>query len=193
MTKRYGWIPWWGAGKRPIAEDGCRLCKMCPSRVDFAGGRREYCSAACAEDYRIRTNGNFARKAVYKRDHGVCALCRTECPREPPNRRGRPGKRIWHMDHILPVIEGGGGCGLDNLRTLCVPCHNIETAALARRRAAARRAAESTPEIEMATLAGGHCFCYRYIHRGHAVASPYPPPGIAAPWPYSLGAARRRV
>ena len=41
----------------------------------------------------------------------------------------------WDMDHIKPVILGGGGCGLDNLRTLCIPCHKKETAKLAARRA----------------------------------------------------------
>jgi 5-methylcytosine-specific restriction endonuclease McrA len=30
---------------------------------------------------------------------------------------------FWQADHIIPVAEGGGGCGLENLRTLCVPCH----------------------------------------------------------------------
>jgi hypothetical protein len=24
-------------------------------------------------------------------------------------------------------LEGGGGCGLDNLQTLCTPCHRVET------------------------------------------------------------------
>jgi hypothetical protein len=46
---------------------------------------------------------------------------------------------FWDMDHITPVVEGGGGCGLDNLRTLCIPCHRAETAKLAARRAADRR------------------------------------------------------
>lgn len=46
----------------------------------------------------------------------------------------------WEADHILPVVEGGGECTLDNLRTLCHPCHKKETKALAERRAAARRA-----------------------------------------------------
>jgi len=45
----------------------------------------------------------------------------------------------WDADHIQPVVEGGGGCGLDNYRTLCVPCHKAETAELARRRAKARQ------------------------------------------------------
>lgn len=31
----------------------------------------------------------------------------------------------WHADHIIPVYAGGGMCQLDNLRTLCVPCHQV--------------------------------------------------------------------
>lgn len=32
------------------------------------------------------------------------------------------------ISHSFPSYrEGGGGCGLDNLRTLCVPCHQVET------------------------------------------------------------------
>ena len=41
----------------------------------------------------------------------------------------------WDADHIVPVVEGGGQCGLDNYRTLCHPCHKDETAKLAGRRA----------------------------------------------------------
>jgi 5-methylcytosine-specific restriction endonuclease McrA len=36
-------------------------------------------------------------------------------------------------------VEGGGGCGLENYRTLCRPCHKDETAKLAARRARERR------------------------------------------------------
>lgn len=34
---------------------------------------------------------------------------------------------FWQADHITAVAEGGGGCDLENLRTLCVPCHTQET------------------------------------------------------------------
>jgi hypothetical protein len=34
---------------------------------------------------------------------------------------------FWQADHIIAVSEGGGGCGLDNLRTLCTPCHQNQT------------------------------------------------------------------
>ncbi|HUW14746.1 MAG TPA: HNH endonuclease signature motif containing protein [Anaerolineae bacterium] len=42
----------------------------------------------------------------------------------------------WHADHIVPVVDGGGACGLDNLRTLCWRCHRSETRKLRRRLAA---------------------------------------------------------
>lgn len=37
---------------------------------------------------------------------------------------------FWQADHIQAVVEGGGGCGLDNLQTLCTPRHKGETAKL---------------------------------------------------------------
>lgn len=48
----------------------------------------------------------------------------------------------WEADHIVPVAEGGGQCGPENYRTLCVRCHLSETRALRRRLAEARRNAE---------------------------------------------------
>ena len=46
---------------------------------------------------------------------------------------------FWQADHIVPVCEGGGLCGLEGLRTLCTRCHKRETKALAARRALARK------------------------------------------------------
>jgi len=34
---------------------------------------------------------------------------------------------FWQADHIVAVSEGGGRCGLDNLQTLCTPCHLRDT------------------------------------------------------------------
>lgn len=110
----------------------------------------------------IRCDPGWARAHVYKRDEGVCAICgmdtdllqrvlwkiRQSLLWEQMGWRARngmhdwlydlgfkPGQSLWEMDHIIPVSEGGGLCGLDNLRTLCVPCHKAETAALAKKRA----------------------------------------------------------
>jgi hypothetical protein len=51
-----------------------------------------------------------------------------------------PIPHLWEMDHRIPVVEGGGACSLENLRTLCRACHRRETSALAGRRARARSA-----------------------------------------------------
>jgi 5-methylcytosine-specific restriction endonuclease McrA len=34
---------------------------------------------------------------------------------------------VWEMNHITPVKDGGGLCGLDGLETLCLRCHRTET------------------------------------------------------------------
>jgi 5-methylcytosine-specific restriction endonuclease McrA len=46
-------------------------------------------------------------------------------------------KSLWELDHIVPLIDGGGH-GLDNLQTLCTPCHKAKTIREARERAARR-------------------------------------------------------
>ncbi len=66
------------------------------------------------------------------------------------NQHGIPYGRIssdwWDADHIVPVIEGGGECGIDNMRTLCIPCHKAETKKLRQRMSARVRA--SKPQVQ---------------------------------------------
>ena len=62
------------------------------------------------------------------------------------------GGHTWEADHIIPVIEGGGECGLENYRTLCLPCHKKETAALAKRRAQRRQQAKAPAGVLQLTL-----------------------------------------
>ena len=64
-------------------------------------------------------------------------------------RRHRLSAHTWEMEHVVPVVEGGGLCGLDGLATLCLPCHQASTAALAARRAEAARP-QMTLELEAA-------------------------------------------
>jgi len=55
--------------------------------------------------------------------------------RNMPPGNWTPGRSSgWDADHIVPVCEGGGQCGLDNYRTLCHPCHKRVTRELAARR-----------------------------------------------------------
>jgi 5-methylcytosine-specific restriction endonuclease McrA len=56
----------------------------------------------------------------------------------------------WEMDHEVPVSEGGGECGLENLRLLCIPCHRAVTRELKRRLKA--RAAPRVDEREPGLL-----------------------------------------
>lgn len=49
------------------------------------------------------------------------------------------GQTLWNADHSLPVVEGGGGLGAENARTLCLRCHTKVTAELAETRAMRRR------------------------------------------------------
>ena len=55
----------------------------------------------------------------------------------------RPRQSLWEADHIIPVVEGGGGCGLEGYRTLCRACHVRVTRELAGRRAQARKALDA--------------------------------------------------
>ncbi len=56
--------------------------------------------------------------------------------------------RFWDADHIKPVAEDGGTCGLANYQTLCIPCHRIKTTEQAKRRAAAKRGDTQQPKQE---------------------------------------------
>lgn len=101
----------------------------------------------------MRTSASYGRAQVFERDGGVCCLCDmdTEALRKrlaqlqesDPERylmeremHCIPDHRVtlWDMDHILPVVEGGGECGLENLRTLCLWCHAEVTASLNEKR-----------------------------------------------------------
>lgn len=53
--------------------------------------------------------------------------------------------RYWDADHIKPVAEGGGECGLGNYQTLCILCHKKKTAEQHTRAAQQRHQAEETP------------------------------------------------
>lgn len=121
------------------------------------GRRRRWCGEECIADYRIRSDLRHARRLVFKRDKGVCAECKIDTGalkvearhdstvRKSLHALGFTKKHLWEMDHIVPVVEGGGGCGLNNLRTLCIPCHKTATAALRTRLANRKKSQPSHP------------------------------------------------
>lgn len=79
--------------------------------------------------------GSYSMRFLY--EPGFCCLYHMKVKRllrAGFNLDGSRLQSLFQADHIHPVSEGGGGCGLDNLRTLCVPCHKAVTAAWRRRR-----------------------------------------------------------
>ncbi len=107
--------------KRPMERgpNGRWRCRNCGEEVP-EGRRKSWCGKDCVDLYLISNDPGFARSQVWKRDEGVCALCKQVC-----SRHGR-GPEGWEMDHTVPLIEGGVNT-MENFRTLCVPCHKGET------------------------------------------------------------------
>jgi 5-methylcytosine-specific restriction protein A len=123
-----------------------RACRACGG----LSNRGETCSDACALTLSIACNPVAARRAVAARDSGICAQCGLDCAdldnrfiklsieqraeviadlRLPALTPRELSRTLWQMDHIVPVSSGGGACGLDNLRTLCVWCHKAASIA----------------------------------------------------------------
>lgn len=131
--------------------NGRGLCRWC--KVEVSGRRRTFCSDACVHEWRLRSSSSYLRECVLKRDRGICAVCRLDTVKlrrrvmrlpfadrmrelRALQERGliaRKRKSWWEADHILPVVEGGDSA-LDNIRTLCIPCHRAATAELRARR-----------------------------------------------------------
>lgn len=65
-----------------------------------------------------------ARELALIRDCGLCVLCKAQ-------QRVTPATEV---DHITPIAEGGAEFHLDNLRSVCSPCHAAVTAEQTRRR-----------------------------------------------------------
>lgn len=144
------------ADPRSLAKgpNGRALCRWCG--LEVPKGRLTFCSEWCVNQWRLRSDPGYLRERVFKRDRGVCAGCGLDTQAEwrrirrlPYARRrlvlaewgirGRRRTSLWDADHIVPVVEGGGECDLDNLRTLCLKCHRQATAELRRRRASLKR------------------------------------------------------
>src|SRR6266487_628651 len=134
---------------RKPGTNGRLSCRWCWG--DLTGRRTSYCSDACAHEFRLRSEPDYMRACVFVRDRGVCAKCGLDTvaaggwqlplalnvtpqghdiSNRTPVWQGYINRGSWEADHILPVVEGGGSCGLSNLRTLCLPCHREETSAL---------------------------------------------------------------
>jgi 5-methylcytosine-specific restriction enzyme A len=122
-----------------------KVCRWCGLQVPAR--RFTFCSDWCVHEWRLRTDPGYLREQVFARDHGVCVLCKVDTRHAYAELRRSRGvhrlrllskwglkritrKTLWDADHILPVVEGGGECDLQNLRTLCLVCHRQQTSEL---------------------------------------------------------------
>jgi len=207
---------WKFRGRGPTGKPLC----YCGCGNEVSPPRRTCFSDACITDWKQRNDPATIRRAVERRDQGICAICGVDTvqraksvgetrllwerlaiqhatelfdagqlpmfPGFTPSeksyaeyRRSAEQGRIhagdihkwayhwvdtdirekfgktavthcWEADHIVPVCEGGGGCGPEGYRTLCLPCHKRQTALLAARRAEKRR--QAVPPVPQLNL-----------------------------------------
>ncbi|MEO8521005.1 MAG: HNH endonuclease signature motif containing protein [Acidobacteriota bacterium] len=133
-------------GKPDRNEAGEPVCRWC--RGGVTPPRRTFCGDACVHEWKIRSSPWYVRKQIKRRDKGTCQLCgvnvvkaHREWTRSKPPAADRAARKTWRAarprweaDHIVPVADGGGECGLDNYRLLCRPCHVAVTLAWRARR-----------------------------------------------------------
>lgn len=125
--------------------------------TNYRRGQAILVGEGCVHEWMLRSTPGYLRQEVFRRDRGVCAACgidtialkdltwRFPSPKAA-ERKGLVltavevfgalgfsvseawGDGMWHADHVVPVERGGGLCGLDQMQTLCAPCHRRKTA-----------------------------------------------------------------
>lgn len=106
-------------------------CRWCGEVIIIRGKPALRCNwhAECVAAYKVQAWPQEARRVVRARDHGICAACGVD------TKAAHLG--AWELDHRIPLIDGGSK-DLQNLQTLCVPCHKAKTAREAGERARRR-------------------------------------------------------
>ena len=108
-----------------VQEKG--ICRWCGKKIieKETHKTRKTWHQDCATDYMIIYHSTEARKHIWKRDKGKCNDCGEQCTR-----------RGWDLDHVKPLMEQKGIKGnkldwtyyeLNNMQTLCRPCHKKKT------------------------------------------------------------------
>lgn len=151
----------------PFSDAPRGTCRWCGQSILHEAGtkkgevnfRRRW-HPACVDEYN-QSDPREARRRVRKRDRGICSACGldTHALRREVRGRGRTAKlrqrgfkirgSLWELDHVVPLIDGGNH-ELENLQTLCTPCHQHKTAQEARGRASRRQSEREAGVLEAA-------------------------------------------
>lgn len=91
-------------------SEGRMLCRMCGKRT--RDNRHTFCSPRCRRDFFMQTDWNLVREVIYLRDGGICMKCGK-----------RVNKKNFHVDHIIPIANGGAEWDLNNLELSCPQCN----------------------------------------------------------------------
>lgn len=142
-------------------------CTWCGKPVPK--GCQTWCSPECVAAFQERCDSAAQARLVEQRDAWTCQQCGRDTKLAKQNglraaeevakafgvgRYGKESREAQHaamqqhgwerghwyeVDHIVPVVEGGGLMGIANLRLLCGVCHAEATRQLAKRRSAAKQ------------------------------------------------------
>lgn len=149
-------------------------CRWCVKAIVEGGvvNRKKNWHADCYHEYCIVTDPAYAKRMVFERDQGVCAVCGVDTKEikkkmdllrssaERPKRDDEtgdqfttfifqaqvdllkyemelaidrvknPNRHLWEADHKQALCKSNGEIKffiLDNIQTLCVPCHVIKS------------------------------------------------------------------
>lgn len=116
----------------PLYSKGKGFCRWC-GRPIFKSKKKgagldlwKKFHTECNKEYKLHAVSSVRRKAVFERDKGICALCGKDCSADP---------KSWEADHELELAdvprplkkEDRKYWALENLRTLCLACHDMKT------------------------------------------------------------------
>jgi len=127
---------------------GCAWCG-----AELPKRRRTWCSDRCGDAFWNNHWWSLARRAAKRRDKYCCRRCGERAPKRPIRanftrekaykdairtwRQNRKSERL-EVNHIVPAAGNHRQLSclhhLNNLETLCVRCHRVETDKLARSR-----------------------------------------------------------
>ncbi len=130
-----------------------KFCKWCVGQE--ITGRRHYCSELCQKSCYayLKPQSDVGKVHLLLRQNLKCVACdyswafvfqeyiNEQMDSGEPLSFYRLGAKIWgfsgqepgamrglHVDHIIPISQGGDTFGFDNCQGLCEPCHWKKTA-----------------------------------------------------------------